>query len=138
MTASTAPGPDEPHLQVDEVERIDLADKLDELSEQLHRAAELMHNRERSTQLHERALHGDDPDEYELLMLDAKSSDEFRRALTALRDFRRQYGHWERVIAEYTLQKMNYTQRDAAKYLGVGLSTINRWAQHPIQIDEER
>jgi DNA-binding NtrC family response regulator len=136
MSASEVPEPDDSALQVDEVDRIDLADKLQELSEQLQRAAELMYNRDRADELEERYLHNAEPDEYEQIKLSAKSVDEFRRTLTALRDFRRSYGRWERVIAEYALNNMGYTQRDAAKYLGVGVSTINRWAQHPLTIDE--
>jgi transcriptional regulator with GAF, ATPase, and Fis domain len=138
MSASGDQNADDISYQVDEVERIDLADTLRELSEQLQRAADLMHNRQQHTELSERHAHGAEPDEYEQLALEAKSADEFRRALTTLREFRRQYGRWERVIAEYALGKMNYTQRDAAKYLGVGVSTINRWAQHPLTVDEHR
>lgn len=126
-----------PRFQVDEVDRIDLADKLQDLSEQLQRAAELFYNRTRADELGERHLHGAEPDEWEQVKIDAQEADEFRRALTTLREFRRQYGRWERVIAEYALGKENYTQRDAAKYLGVGLSTINRWAQHPLTVEED-
>jgi len=130
--------PEDSGLQVDEVGRIDLSDKLHELSEQLVRAAELMHNRSRAEDLTERHMHGVEPDQFEQVKIDAQDRDEFRRALVALRDFRRQYSYWERVTAEYALGKMQFTQRDAAKYLGVGVSTINRWAQHPLTIEEHR
>lgn len=137
MSAEVAPEHQETGLQVDEVDRVDLADKLSELSEQLQRAADLVFNRQAADDLEERYLHGVEPDEYEQIKLNAKSADEFRRTLTTLRDFRRAYSRWERVIAEYALTRMGYTQRDAAKYLGVGVSTINRWAQHPLRIDEQ-
>jgi len=52
--------------------------------------------------------------------------------------YRRNYHHWERVIAEFALAKMNYTQRDTAQLLGVGLSTINRWAQNPLPLEDDR
>ncbi|GAB3574601.1 hypothetical protein GCM10027406_04870 [Leifsonia lichenia] len=136
MTESNDRAALDPELQVDEVDRSDLAEKLSQLSEQLQRAAELLYNRTRADSLSERHFHGDEPDDYEQIQLDQKSADEFRRTLTTLRDFRRTYGRWERVIAEFALTKMNYTQRDAAKLLGVGVSTINRWAQHPLRIDE--
>lgn len=138
MTAPGDSSADETRLQLDEVDRIDIADKLRDLSEQLQRAADLVYNQQRAADLRERYEHGAEPDEYEQVALNAKSSDEFRRALTTLREFRRQYGRWERVIAEFALGRMNYTQRDAAKFLGVGLSTVNRWAQHPLTVDEER
>jgi len=33
---------------------------------------------------------------------------------------------------------MGYTQRDAALLLGVSVSTINRWAQNPLKIEDLR
>lgn len=135
---SSGDGAGETRLQLDEVDRIDLADKLRDLSEQLQRAAELVYNQQQAAALRQRYEVRDEPNEYEQLALDAQSAAEFRRALTTLREFRRQYGRWERVIAEYALGRMHYTQRDAAKYLGVGLSTVNRWAQHPVTVDEDR
>jgi DNA-binding NtrC family response regulator len=137
MSAEELPEHQESGLQVDEVDRVELADNLSDLSEQLQRAADFMFNRQAADDLFERHLHGAEPDEYEQIKLDAKSADEFRRALTTLREFRRTFSRTERVIAEYALKQMGYTQRDAAKYLGVGVSTINRWAQHPVKIEEQ-
>jgi hypothetical protein len=138
MSAQENVDPDEIFLQIDEVGRVELAEKLEDLSDQLRRAADLMYNSKQDDELRERYAHGAEPDQYEQLAIDAKYSDDFRRALTTLRDFRRQYNRWERVIAEFALGKMAYSQRDAAKHLGVGVSTINRWAQHPLTVDEPR
>lgn len=59
-----------------------------------------------------------------------------RRTLGGLSGFRKEYGNWERLIVEYAL-KRGFTQRDVARLLGVGLSTVNRWAQHPLTYDED-
>lgn len=128
---------DAPLLQVEESTPADMAREFADLGAQLARLSDLLHNEGRehvNRMIHE---HGD-PDEDELEQMDRATRDDFRRALTALRSFRRDYYHWERVVAEYALTKMGYTQRDAAKALGVGLSTINRWAQHPIKIEDYR
>lgn len=60
-----------------------------------------------------------------------------RRTLTGLNGFRREYSDWERLTVEYALNRRSFTQRDVAQLLGVGLSTINRWAQQPLTYDEE-
>lgn len=60
------------------------------------------------------------------------------KTLTGLRSFRREYDRWERVVAEYVMAKENYSQRDTAKLLGVGVSTINRWAQNPLKVQDYR
>lgn len=130
--------PNDAPRQLDEVTRADLAETLAELSEQLTKAAGLLHNRTRLRELDRALMAGYDPDRIEQEEQDFEYRDEFRKALIALREFRRQYSYWERVVAEFALGPMEYTQRDAAKYLGVGVSTINRWAQHPLTIDEHR
>jgi len=61
-----------------------------------------------------------------------------RETLEGLRKFRRNYDYWERLIAEFALAKMGYTQRDVAKYLGISLTTVNRWAQNPLTIPGHR
>lgn len=58
-----------------------------------------------------------------------------RRTLMGLSQFRRDYADWERITVEYALKR--FTQRDVASMLGVGLSTVNRWAQHPLTYDED-
>lgn len=56
------------------------------------------------------------------------------RVLSGLKQFRRNYDYWERAIAEQMLAS-GMSQRDVARYLGVATSTINRWAQHPLESD---
>lgn len=68
--------------------------------------------------------------------IDREAREALRKTLTGLRSFRRDYDYWERIVAEYALTKWNYTQRDTAKLLGVGVSTINRWAQNPLKIQD--
>jgi len=128
---------DAPLLQVEESTPADMAREFADLGAQLGRLSTLLFNegREHVNEMIHR--HGD-PDEDELEQMDREKRDDFRRALIAMRSFRRDYYYWERVVAEYALTKMGYTQRDAAKALGVGLSTINRWAQHPVQIEDYR
>jgi hypothetical protein len=126
-----------PLLQVEESTPADIAREFADLGAQLAALSNLLFNEGRERGNRMIFEHGD-PDEHDLEEMDRAAKDDFRRALTALRSFRRDYYHWERVVAEYALTKMGYTQRDAAKALGVGLSTINRWAQHPIKIDDYR
>lgn len=64
-------------------------------------------------------------------------AEDLRRALLALGSFRREYSRWERLLTEFALTRENLTQRDAAKLLGVGLSTVNRWAQHPLRVEDK-
>lgn len=103
-----------------------LADQLAAVSKQtepkkfrdLERAWEIRGDREDGTQL------------------DEAYSSAIRQTLIGLAQFRRSYDYWERLIAEYALNK-GFSQRQAAGYLGVAVSTINRWAQHPITSDRE-
>ena len=60
------------------------------------------------------------------------------RALSGLKQFRRNYEYWERAIAEYALKPRGLSQRDVARYLGVAGSTINRWSQNPLEAQEAR
>lgn len=60
------------------------------------------------------------------------------RALSGLKQFRRNYEYWERAIAEYALKHRGLSQRDAARYLGVAGSTINRWSQNPLQAQNQQ
>ena len=59
-----------------------------------------------------------------------------RRTLSGLGSFSREYADWERLAVEYALARRSFTQREVANLLGVGLSTVNRWAQHPL-VDED-
>jgi len=69
--------------------------------------------------------------------LDEAYATAMRQTLLGLAQFRRSYEYWERLIAEYAL-KSGFTQREAASYLGVAVSTINRWAQHPLTTEDQR
>lgn len=59
-----------------------------------------------------------------------------RRTLSGLGSFRREYTEWERLTVEYALHRRSFTQREVAALLGVGLSTVNRWAQSPLTHDD--
>lgn len=136
MTDSTneTPAPDAAVLQVDEVSLGDLLAKLSELGEQLRRVSERASNRERGDYIRQLQAVGGDPTDEEVRLWEAEDAEAFRRTLTGLREFRRDYSYWERVLVEYALTRKNITQRDAAQLLGVGVSTINRWAQHPLEV----
>lgn len=60
------------------------------------------------------------------------------RTLSGLKQFRRNYEYWERAITEYALDKHGLSQRDVARYLGVAASTVNRWAQNPLEAQDAR
>lgn len=128
---------DAPLLQVEESTPADMAREFADLSNQLARLSDLLFNEGREA-ANRMILRDGDPTEEDFEAMDRESRHHFRRALIGMRSFRRDYYYWERVVAEYALTKMGYTQRDAAKALGVGLSTINRWAQHPLKIEDYR
>lgn len=60
-----------------------------------------------------------------------------RRTLAGLKSFRTEYNNWERLTVEYALNRRSFTQREVAQLLGVGLSTVNRWAQQPLTYDQD-
>lgn len=132
------PAADVSGLQIDEVTLRDLGETLARLSRDLRDISDLAIAEKRRNYLAELDRVGADLTEEDEARLDRERSDDFRRILTGLRAFRRDYDYWERVIAEYALTRMNLTQRDAALQLGVGLSTINRWAQHPLRVRDAR
>lgn len=122
-------------LAVDGLRYVDVGIRLRELADQLRSVADLMDDKKLDEEGrlvyeygHEQAI-----EEYE-----AELRLRFRRMLSGLGTYRRNYHYWERVIAEFALAEMNYTQRDTAHLLGVGLSTINRWAQNPLKIEDDR
>ena len=125
-------------LQINEVSLRDLGETLARLSRDLRDVSDLAIAEKRRNYLAELDRVGADLTEEDEARLDRERADDFRRILTGLRAFRRDYDYWERVIAEYALTRMNLTQRDAAVQLGVGLSTINRWAQHPLLVRDSR
>lgn len=122
-------------LQVDEVSFYEVGERLVDLGTELQRVGHEMDS-DRLRQL-ERELreHGLDAIIEEL---DTSTDMALHRTLTGLRTFRREYDRWERLVAEYVMAKHNYTQRDTAKHLGVGVSTVNRWAQNPLKVQEYR
>ena len=128
------PTDDASGLAVDEVEFFDVGKRLGELADQLRTVAKLIDNDDLYEQNAMVYTHGSVTaiDRYE-----EDTNAALRRTLSGLRAYRRNYSYWERVIAEYAL-KRGYTQRDTAHLLGVGVSTINRWAQNPLLIDEYR
>lgn len=68
--------------------------------------------------------------------VDREIRDAVRRTLSGLGSFRKDYSNWERLVVEFALTKYDFTQRDVARMLGVGLSTVNRWAQHPLTYED--
>lgn len=107
----------------------DIGDQLKALADQL--AAISNHSDRRKFRDLEKAweYRGDDEDRE---LLDEAHASAIRQTLMGLAQFRRSYDYWERLIAEYAL-KQGLSQRQAGGYLGVAVSTINRWAQHPLQ-----
>lgn len=136
---SAEPVDELPSRQLDEIEMRDLAEKLKELSAQLRAAGERIEGRfmydSNVTYMNN---HWEEMSPEEVDDANARTRSEFRGMLRALRSFRREYDRWERLTAEYALEHMNYSQREAAQELGVAASTINRWAQHPLKIEDYR
>ncbi|MBX3100569.1 MAG: helix-turn-helix domain-containing protein [Salinibacterium sp.] len=126
---------DSPLLQVDELTLRDVGHTLKELTEQIRGVADLIDggDLEKAWQEAERVYQPVAFEEAEQL-----ANDRFVRTLSGLRAFRRNYDYWERAIAEFALTKQNMTQREVARLLGVSTATINRWAQHPIVIEERK
>ena len=75
----------------------------------------------------------------EEILADAPSTrdEAMETALMAMRAFRGNYDYWERLTAEVALHELGFTQRRTAQLLGVGVNTINRWAQHPVHVQAE-
>lgn len=73
---------------------------------------------------------------FDAMEADRISTLAIRSTLTGLGAFRRDYANWERLVVEFALTHHGITQRDAARLLGVGLSTVNRWAQHPLTYED--
>ena len=133
MTSDTSDESDSGARQVDDVRLNELSKRLIDLGEQLRLIGS--HTAEHKFEGHfEHAAQIDVPEvwaDYE-----EKISDAVRRTLAGLGSYRKEYANWERLIVEYALTKQGFTQREVARLLGVGLSTVNRWAQHPLTYDE--
>ena len=130
---------DLPVNQIDEIDLRAIGESLIELSERLNAAGARV-----STRILLDPNVSYMKNEYEE-MTDAEVAEsigqtraQFRSVLRALRSFRREYDRWERLTAEFALTRMGYSQREAAQELGVAASTINRWAQHPLKIEDYR
>lgn len=124
--------------QIDETDLRDISKSLIRLSERLHGAGTQLEGR---VVLQEGVNYVDGNRELSAEDVDNENSRTrvaFRDTLNAMRDFRREYDRWERLTAEYALTQMSYSQRDAARELGVAASTINRWAQHPLKVEDYR
>ncbi len=135
MADKNEPEESELELAVEGLHWRDVGLRLRELSEQLSAVADYIDDKKFDEDGRQAYEHGHDG---AIADHDVETSRRFRMTLGGLGTFRRNYHHWERVIAEFALVKMNYTQRDTAQLLGVGLSTINRWAQNPLPIEDDR
>lgn len=94
----------------------DVGIRLRELADQLGAIADLINDPklDHDGQLAYEHGHEGAIEEYE-----SENRRRFRRTLSGLGSYRRNYHYWERVIAEFALTEMNYTQRDTAQLLGV-------------------
>lgn len=127
--------------QIQEVTLSDIGDALVELSARLREAGEKIQGKSIMIESGSISYMRNEFEEMsyeEVSEENRKTRAAFRSTLVALRQFRREYERWERLTAEYALDEMNYSQRDAAAALGVAASTINRWAQHPLKIEDYR
>lgn len=117
---------------VDVLTLTDISDQLRMLADQL-RATSAHSSRDRFRELDKAIEYMGREEDIELANEEFESA--LRQTLMGLAQFRRSYEYWERLIAEFALKK-GLSQRQAAGYLGVAVSTINRWAQHPLPSDE--
>jgi hypothetical protein len=52
--------------------------------------------------------------------------------LTDVRDLRDGLAYWTRVLAEYSVLRLNRTQKEVARELNISTQTINRWVNDPL------
>lgn len=57
--------------------------------------------------------------------------------MKAIDSARKSFEYWERVTAQYAMDELGFTQRRTAALLGIGVNTVNRWANHPVQTQAE-
>ncbi len=128
---------DSPPLAREEVTFDQLGALLDTLADQLSTVA----NRAEAVDV-KRAIQDEETigitDEAVIEELNRRTEAVLIRTLSGLKQFRRNYEYWERAIAEYALDKQGLSQRDVARYLGVAASTVNRWAQNPLEAQDAR
>lgn len=125
---------DEEILAVDEIELADIGARLVELGERLQEIGK--HTRDAIIpQEGYGYVHFEEKTQENLDRgrMFAEASNAMEQTLRDLRRFRRSYAHWERLAVELALTRLDFTQRQVATSLGLGLSTVNRWAQHPLK-----
>lgn len=127
---------DSPPLAREEVTFDELGSLIQELAEQLNTVAVRAEAADVKRDMKTAIEHGLDQDEFD--EIDRRREAALIRTLSGLKQFRRNYEYWERAIAEYALGKQGLSQRDVARYLGVAASTVNRWAQNPLEGQDPR
>lgn len=126
-------------LQIDEIELRDIGINLEELAKRLHQAAERLKGRVLlDPSVNWAKNEHEEMTDTEVAEENAETRGAFRDTLKAMRTFRREYDRWERLTTEFALTRLGYSQRDAARELGVATSTVNRWAQHPLRVEDYR
>lgn len=119
--------------QVEDVNFYEVGQRLIDLGEQLRAIGEYTSGRK----IRDSIRQADEIAEEEIWEdLHRQTQDAIRRTLTGLGRYRKEYANWERIVVEYALTKRGFTQRDVARLLGVGLSTVNRWAQNPLTYED--
>lgn len=127
-------------LAVDGIALRDIGQTLMELGRQLSEVGKISEQPDDDATL--QAVFGDQLDENSPeafraeMVRERAASDAMTRTLMGLQSFRRGYEHWERLTAEYAMTKQGFTQRRTASLLGVAVSTVNRWSQHPLTDDD--
>jgi DNA-binding NtrC family response regulator len=132
----TEPPDDEQMLAADEVSLAEIGRVMKDMALQLERIADGTET-PKMRDINEKNLHVG-IDQYDEAEYEGEVSSVVATTLRSLKSFRRNYDYWERAIAEYALREMKFTQRDTARMLGVGVSTINRWAQNPLEVQNYR
>lgn len=120
---------DEQYLARGDVELLDIGQAMIDLGTALknagHRTEQLVQEANRITI----GVYHEQDRERDEIRVEAMES-----ALSGMRAFRGNYEYWERLAAEHALHRMGFTQRHTAQQLGIGVNTINRWAQHPVHV----
>jgi hypothetical protein len=119
--------------QVSDVRIHEIGARLIDLGNQLVNVGKLTENAKLRKRIEDVNEYGDEEHHDEL---DHELANAIGSTLRGLNSFRKDYANWERLTVEYALTRSGFTQRDVARMLGVGLSTVNRWAQHPLTYDD--
>lgn len=119
----------------------DIAQSLIMLGEQLHGIGTAAHHTATRKELEDFYLNQGGRDAMDDLVREdmerAADRERIARTLTALRNFRRNYYYWERLAVEHALSNAGFSQRRVAALLGIGVNTVNRWANNPVATDPE-